>query len=135
MTYVLDAFALIAYFKNEPAAARVEELLDEASETGEDLLMTVINLGEIVYKTTRQFDIERAKETLGKIRQYRITLLDVDEELALDAAALKGIHRISYADCIAAALAQRLGATLVTGDDGFRQIPDLQVEWLPKISV
>src|SRR3990172_3947886 len=104
MTYVLDAFALIAYFKNEPAAARVEELLDEASETGEDLLMTVINLGEIVYKTTRQFDIERAKETLGKIRQYRITLLDVDEELALDAAALKAIHRISYADCIAAAL-------------------------------
>lgn len=132
MTYVLDAFALIAYFKDEPGAARVEELLDEASKTGQDLLMTVINLGEVVYKTTRQFDIERAKETLGKIRQYRITLLDVDEELALDAAALKGMHRISYADCIAAALAQRLGATLVTGDDGFRQIPDLQVEWLQK---
>jgi ribonuclease VapC len=132
MTYVLDAFALMAYFKNEPGAARVEELLDEASETGQDLLMTVINLGEVVYKTTRQFNIDRAKETLGKIRQYPITLLDVDEELALDAAALKGMHRISYADCIAAALAQRLGATLVTGDDGFRQIADLQVQWLPK---
>ncbi len=132
MTYVLDAFALMAYFKNEPGAARVEELLDEASETGQDLLMTVVNLGEVVYKTTRQFNIDCAKETLGKIRQYPITLLDVDEELALDAAALKGMHRISYADCIAAALAQRLRATLVTGDDGFRQIADLQVQWLPK---
>jgi predicted nucleic acid-binding protein len=132
MTYVIDAFALMAYFKNEPGATRVAQLLDEASETGQDLLMTVINLGEVVYKTARQFNIDRAKETLGKIRQYPITLLAVDEELALDAAALKGMHRISYADCIAAALAQRLGATLVTGDDGFRQIADLQVEWLPK---
>jgi predicted nucleic acid-binding protein len=132
MTYILDAFALMAYFKAEPGAARVEELLDEASKTGQDLLMSVINLGEVIYKTARQFDIERAKETLGKIRQHPITLLDVDEDLALDAAALKGTHRISYADCIAAALAQRLGATLVTGDEGFQQIPDLQVEWLQK---
>lgn len=131
MTYVLDAFGLMAYFKDEPGAARVEELLDEAARTGQDLLVTVVNLGEVIYKTTRQFGIERAKETLGKVRQYRITLVDVDEDLALDAAALKGMHRISYADCIAAALAQRLGATLVTGDLGFRQIPDLDVEWLP----
>jgi ribonuclease VapC len=129
MTYVLDAFALLAYFKNEPGAARIEQLLEEASQ-GQDLLMSVVNLGEVVYKTTRQFNLERAKETLSKMRQHPITLVDVDEELALDAAALKGTYRISYADCIAAALAQRLGATLVTGDDGFRQIPDLQVEWL-----
>jgi ribonuclease VapC len=132
MTYVLDAFALIAYFKNEPAAARVEELLDEASQTGQDLMMSMVNLGEVVYKTTRQFNIERAKQSLGKVREYPITLLDVDEQLALDAAGLKGVYRISYADCIAAALAQRLGATLVTGDPGFRQIPDLDVEWLPQ---
>lgn len=132
MTYVLDAFALLAYFKNEPGAARVEQLLHEASQTGQDLLMTVINLGEVVYRTMRQSDIERAKEALGKIRQHPITLVDVDEELALEAAALKGTYRISYADCIAATLAQRLGATLVTGDDGFRQVPDLHVEWLQK---
>ncbi len=135
MTYVLDAFALMAYFKNEPGAARIEQLLDEASQTGQDLLLTVINLGEIVYKTARQFNLERAKETLGKIRQHPITFVGVDEELALEAAAIKGAFRISYADCIAAALTQRLGATLVTGDDGFRQIPDLQVEWLPKVSI
>lgn len=132
MTYVLDAFALLAYFKNEPGAARVEQLLHEASQTGQDLLMTVINLGEVVYRTMRQSDIERAKEALGKIRQHPITLVDVDEELALEAAVLKGTYRISYADCIAATLAQRLGATLVTGDDGFRQVPDLHVEWLQK---
>lgn len=132
MIYVLDAFALLAYFKNEPGAARVQHLLVEAAQTGQDLLMSVVNLGEVVYKTTRQFNLERAKETLSKIRQHPITLVDVDEELALDAAALKGTYRISYPDCIAAALAQRLGATLVTGDDGFRQVPDLQVEWLQK---
>ena len=132
MIYVLDAFALMAYFKSEPGAARVEQLLDEASRTRQDLLMTVINLGEVVYKTTRQFDIERAKETLAKIRQHPISLLDVDEELALDAAALKGTYRISYADCIAAALAQRLDATLVTGDSGIQQIGNLKIDMLPK---
>lgn len=132
MTYVLDAFALLAHFKNEPGARRLDALFEEASRTGKSLPVSAVNLGEVVYKTIRQFGLERAQEVLSDVQQLPIDIIDVDQQLALDAAAIKGVHRISYADCIAAALAQRLDATLVTGDDGFRQIADLKIEWLPK---
>ena len=65
-------------------------------------------------------------------QQFPIEFQPVDEKLALAAAEIKGAIPISYADCIAAALAQNLDAMLVTGDDGFRQIADLKIEWLPK---
>ncbi len=129
---VLDAFALLAVARDEPGADVVEDLVNEA-ETGQaELRMSVINLGEVFYKTVREHGHLRGYEVLRHVRQLPIEFLPVDQELALAAAEIKGVHRISYADCIAAALAQRLRATLVTGDDGFRQIPDLQVEWLPK---
>ena len=131
-TYVLDAFALLAHFKNEPGARRMGELFAGASAASQDLPISVVNLAEVIYKTIRQFGQERAQQVLGEVRQLPIVVLGVDEQLALDAAVIKGTHRISYADCIAAALAQRLGAILVTGDRGFEQILGLKLDMLPK---
>jgi predicted nucleic acid-binding protein len=93
--------------------------------------MGVANLGEVFYRTMRNFGIERAEEVLGRMEEYPIELVDVDRELALRAAYLKGSHRIAYADCLAAALAQRLGGTVVTGDPDFRQVEHLvPIQWL-----
>jgi ribonuclease VapC len=130
--FVLDAFALLAMFKAEPGGPRVRELTQKAISGEVRLAMATVNLGEVFYKTVRQTGLERAKSVLAMARQLPIQFLPVHEELALAAAEIKGVYRISYADCIAAALAQRLDATLVTGDDGFRQIADLKIEWLPK---
>ncbi len=129
---VLDAFALLAMFKAEPGGPHVRELIQKAISGELRLAMATVNLGEVFYKTVRQSGLERAKAVLAMARQLPIEFRPVDQDLALAAAEIKGEHRISYADCIAAALAQRLGATLVTGGEGFGQIPDLQVEWLPK---
>ena len=39
---------------------------------------------------------------------------------------------MSYADCFAAALAQRESAAVVTGDPDFRQVEQLvAIDWLP----
>ncbi len=43
MTAILDAWAVVAYPRNEPAVARVEEV------TTERPVMTGINLGEVFY--------------------------------------------------------------------------------------
>lgn len=130
--FVLDSFALLAMFKAEPGGPRVRELLEEADRVGTRDVMASVNLGEVFYKTIRQFDLGRAQQILSDVRQLPIDVVDIDEQLALDAAVIKGTYRISYADCIAAALAQRLGAILVTGDRGFEQIPGLKLEMLPK---
>jgi ribonuclease VapC len=129
--YVLDSFALLAFFQDEPLADAVEEFLGQAQRGEVRLVMGVANLGELFYRTMRNFGIERAEEVLGRMEEYPIELVDVDQELALRAAYLKGSHRIAYADCLAVALAQHLGGAIVTGDPDFRQVEHLvAVEWL-----
>ncbi len=128
---VLDSFALLAFFQGEPAADAVADLLRRAHEGEVRLTMTVANLGEVVYRTIREHGLERAQEVLARLEEYAIEMVDVDRELALAAAHLKGSYRMAYADCLAAALAQRLDAAIVTGDPDFRQIDDLvAIEWL-----
>lgn len=130
--FVLDSFALLALFRDEIGSVRVEDLLLEAERDEVTLKMASINLGEVFYRTVREHSLDRAQEVLAAIKQMPIEIVPVDENLALSAAEIKSTIRISYAACTAAALTQRLGAALVTGDRDFRQVPDLPVEWLPE---
>jgi len=131
-TCVLDSFALLAYFQDEAAADEVEALLLAAREGRTRLAISVINLGEVFYRTMRQFGIRRAEEVLGRLEEYEIDVVDVDRRLALSAARIKGAHGLGYADCFVAALARRLGGRVVTGDPDFRRVEGMvPVEWLP----
>jgi predicted nucleic acid-binding protein len=47
-----------------------------------------------------------------------------------EAALLKAKYPIAYADAFAAALAQKYGCPLLTGDPEFRAIPDLELDWI-----
>ena len=46
---VLDSYALMAFFEDEPGADLVRSLLLKAEESDLKLLMSVVNLGEIWY--------------------------------------------------------------------------------------
>ena len=46
---VLDSFALLAYFRDEPGAEAVENLLVAASRKDTPLLMTEVNYAEVKY--------------------------------------------------------------------------------------
>ena len=130
--FVLDSFALLAFFRAETAGARVRELLEQAQAGEIALSITTVNLGEVFYRAVRERGLEQAHEMLGRVEEFSIEIADVDLELALMAASLKAASGIGYADCFAAALAQRLGGTVVTGDPDFRQLEGLiTVEWLP----
>lgn len=129
--FVLDSFALLAFFQAEAGGQRVRHLLEEARRGEASLSVTTVNLGEVIYRTERQYGLERAQEILAKIDEYQLMVVEVDRNLALAAAHLKARHRMGYVDCIAAALAQHLGATLITGDTDFRQVEGaVVVEWL-----
>ncbi len=129
--FVLDSFTLLAFFQAEPGGLRVRELLDQATRGEVSLAITTVNLGEVAYRTERRYGLKRAQGVLAKIEEYAPAVIDVNRELALAAAHLKARYRMSYADCLAAALAQRLSGTIVTGDPDFRQVEHLvPVEWL-----
>jgi len=131
--YVLDSHAFIAYLEAEPGSDRVRELLEDAKDRKCHLYMCMVNLGEVMYIVERDRGLPRAQETLARIDELPIEIVNADRTLTLAAAHLKMDCLIAYADCFAAALSQLKNATLVTGDPEFRKVkPDynLQIEWL-----
>jgi ribonuclease VapC len=131
--YVLDSYALLAYLEAEPGSDRVRELLEAAKGGKCHLYMCVVNLGEVMYIVERERGLPKAQETLARIDELPIAIIDVDRVLTLAAAHLKKDCPIAYADCFAAVLSQLKNATLITGDPEFRKIKadcDVQIEWL-----
>jgi len=131
--YVLDSYALLAYLEAEPGSNRIRELLDAAKDRKCHLYMCVVNMGEVMYIVERERGLPRAQETLARIDELPIEIVNVDRPLTLAAAHLKMDCPIAYADCFTAALSQLKNATLVTGDPEFNKIKpdcDVRIEWL-----
>lgn len=130
---MLDSFALLAYFGNEPGAETVEQLLRQAQGETVTLHLSLMNLGEVYYITQRERGRDVAAATLALIDQLPIHQQAIDRPGVLAAAALKANHAISYADAFAAALAQQLHGPVVTGDPEFRKVAALvEILWLPQ---
>jgi len=132
---VLDSWALIAFFEDEPAADDVENLLQQAADEKHRLLMSVVNWGEVYYNTMREVSREAAEQKAQEIAALPIDILGVSEDLVLakQAAIFKATHQMAYADCFAAALAKQKNAELITGDPEFKAVEgEVKIAWLPK---
>lgn len=130
-TKVLDSFALMAYFEDEPGADFVRGLIHKAVESDTNLLMTVVNLGEVWYSIARTNSPEIADQYIHEIKGMGIEVADVDWALTRQAAAFKVNGNISYGDCFAAALAKTKKAELVTGDKEFKSLEgEIKIAWV-----
>jgi predicted nucleic acid-binding protein len=129
--YVLDSFAVLAYFQAEPGGTKVKNLLKEAS-AGEALaFLSLVNLGEIIYITERKLGSDTAQDTLEDILRLPIQLAEASMDRVLDAAHVKAHHAISYMDAFVVSLARELKATIVTADPEFKKVESLtNILWL-----
>ena len=131
--YILDSFALLAYFGAEPGGPQVEALLASAAMKQTMVYLSVINYGELVYITEREQGAFAARRAIAATDQLPITVTEADRRLTFAAEHIKAHHRLSYADAFAVALTQQMQATLVTGDPEFRAVEGLvAIEWLPQ---
>ena len=132
MNYILDAWAVVAWLEKESGYLRVHELIEKADSKEIKLSMSIINLGEVLYRSGKLYGITEATRTERRIRALPINILaPVEEKLVMRAAYLKAQHPISYADAFAAALAEQEKAILVTGDRDFKQVEKkIKIEWL-----
>ncbi len=114
---ILDAYAVIAYLKAEPAAPEVRLLLDRAEAN-----MTAVGVAEVLDHLVR---LAGADEEDAALDLAQLGLLDgvvVDSDLGLAAGRLRArrYHRgrcaVSMADCIAAEAARREATGLATSD-------------------
>jgi len=130
-TLVLDTWSVVAYFEDEPSGGQVADLIADAQEGGASLAMSVVNAGEFWYLMARRSSQAEANQAVAELRQLGIHLAEVDWDLARAAASFRSKRRMSYADCFAAALAQRSKAELVTGDPDFKQVEgEIRIVWL-----
>ena len=128
---VLDSYALMAFFEDEPGADVVRGLIQKAVESDANLLMSVVNLGEVWYSIARTNSPELADQYVHEIKGLGIEIVDIDWILTRQAAAFKANGNISYADCFAAALTKIRKAELVTGDKEFKALEgEIKIYWL-----
>jgi uncharacterized protein len=131
---VLDSWALIAFFEDEPAAEQVESLLTKAEAGTHKLLLSAVNWGEIYYNTMREVSQAAAERTVKEISGLAIEIVGVDDknlDYVRQAAIYKATRKLSYADAFAAALAKIRNAELVTGDREFKQVEnEIDIGWL-----
>ena len=118
MTLVFDACALIALLRREPGGELVDSALLDKDNT---CIVHALNLCEVYYDLVRRAGEVRAKEVVNRLVMSGVLIReDMDTDLWQDAGIIKAVHsRISLADCICVALANRLGAQVWTCDREF----------------
>ena len=119
---VLDASALMIFFENRPGVEKVEELIRLAVEGKRQLLMSVVNWGEVYYSIWRTKGPGIARKVIEDIAQLPLEIVDADLELTRSAAELRAEHKLPYADGFAAALALQRKASLATSDRDFAHV-------------
>lgn len=115
---VLDAAALIAVMKDEPAADAVGEILQGPTT------MSAVNYCEVVDHLLRVVgaDPDWVDLSLAPIISTSLDILTSDAEIAEDAAQVRAHfydsreRPVSLADCFAIATARKVNAPLATSD-------------------
>ena len=115
MTVLIDSWAWIEFFQGSNAGAAVMGYLDD----DQDLIISAVNLAE-VYRWILHFYDERIAEEKKAAMKERCILIDVDEEIAVEAARIK--HRLKWGlgDSIVYATARREAASVLTGEGNFQ---------------
>jgi ribonuclease VapC len=128
---VLDSFALIAYFRGEPAAAAVRDLLEQAVARDTPAFMSEVNYAEVKYTLIRKEGAAAWAEAAALLSTLPIEFHPATRVLADVAADFKARFKLSLADAFAAALAREEKAELVTGDREFKPLAkEIKIAWL-----
>lgn len=130
--YVLDTNAVTRYLNQGPGIEKLDDIFAQARRGDAHLSISVNNRGEVLYHLARHAGLLEATKTLQALTRS-IESVEITEEQADAAAALKFIYKLGYADCFAAELAMRTGATLVTAEPDFVKLgKKLKILALPR---
>ncbi len=115
---VLDAYAVLALLKNEPAAATVEKLLRRDPRCA----LTTLGVAEVLDHLIRLAGVDQESAVLDVAQLGLAPPFVIDAYVATHSALLRARHyhrrhrAVSLADCVAAEVARRNGTAVVTSD-------------------
>jgi predicted nucleic acid-binding protein len=130
---VLDSWPVMEWLKGrQPATHLFREMLEDSFAGKVTLSMNRMNYGEVIYSIQKDIPKYLVEQSLKAFSKIPIRFYSVDDLLVEEAAALKSVYSISYADAFAAAQSMRLDVPLVTGDKEFRNLAKtgLKLHWV-----
>ena len=114
MSFVFDTGPLVAYIKGEPGFDVVRDLL---RDNPGQCYAHAVNLCEVFYPVLRAEGLGAAQRVMADFAAVGIqTREDMDAAFWQSAAGYKAAYSMSLADAFCVALANRMGAELVTSD-------------------
>lgn len=117
---LLDSFAWIEYFMGSKRGVKVRDYV----ENREPLYVPSICLTEIRSKYLREKRDPASRIALIVDRSFIIPLT---MEIALLAADIKQRHKLHTIDAVVYATSQHRKLALVTGDQHFKELPDVEM--------
>ena len=128
---VLDSYAVLAFLFKEEGHDKVFALFEKAIDVDKKLMIAAPNWAEVRYMIERKVGATKWKEARAKLLGLPIDIVDADQDLAELAGEIKATHKMSLADCFAAALAKQKKAEIYTGDPEFSAVEsELKIIWL-----
>ncbi len=128
---VLDSYALLALFRDEPGGETVAQILERAGQRDQPVHMTEVNYAEVQYISRRKDGDAAWAAVANELKAAPIEFHPVTRRLSDLAADIKVRHKISLADACAAALAKERKTELLTGDPEFKPLEkEIKITWL-----
>jgi len=116
---LVDSWAWIEYLKGSPAGEKAKEIIESSNR----LLLATINVSEIY-----RFLLENMPGSAEKLMQFVLKssfVIPLETQTALKSARIKHEKRMGLADAIVLATAIENKASVLTGDDDFKKIPNI----------
>jgi len=127
---IYDSFAVLKFFQKERGYQKVAKLLEEDHKGDSSPLIQIVNFGEIIYRTKKDFGNDAKLRVIRSVVQLGFRIIPASDNLVYAAAELKGSYPISYADAFLLATALRENAVIITGDPEFKKVEFLcSVDW------
>ena len=120
MTVLIDSWAWVEYFKGSTQGGKAKDYV----EGTEDAVISAVNLAE-VYRWFLKFYGETQAEDGRVTITMRCILIQVDEEIAVEAAKIRHSREKGLGDSIILATAKNADAKVVTGDPELKEEPEV----------
>ena len=117
---VVDTSGWLEYFTDGKNASFFAQAIQDVTH----LVVPVICLYEVFKVTLSRLGEEEALRAVGLMSLGKV--VDLDREMALEAARLSIQHKLAMADSFILSAAQVCQATLWTQDEHFRSIPGVK---------
>lgn len=118
--HLVDSSGWIEFFMDQPNAGVFEPLIQDT----ENIIVPTICVYEVFKRLRSEFNQERSLEAVGVMLQGIV--VDLDRQIALEAARVSMEEKLSLADSVILATAQEHKAILWTQDEHFKDIEDVK---------